>query len=79
MDTATKNGRPYLNLNSGSVRKEDMAREIAARDGVENGLVCVFSSLEACNSFKVVYGDGQPEIRNAMRKCLCLCRQQPLS
>ena len=41
-DMARKANRPFEYIYS-SVRKEDRAREIALRDGVTKGLVCVFS------------------------------------
>jgi len=51
-------GRPFLYLASATTKvqgksKEDLAREIAQRDGVERGLVCVCSVLEPCRSFGV--------------------------
>jgi hypothetical protein len=55
-----------------SIRKEDKARAIARRNGVTEGLVCVFSAVEACHSFKVVWGKGRPRLINKRRKCLCL-------
>ena len=68
---AEKAGRPYVHLSS-PVRKEAMAREIAERDGVKKGLVCILAAVEACRSFKLIYGDGHPDIVGARRKCLCL-------
>jgi hypothetical protein len=68
---AEKNARPYIHLN-GQVRKEEKAREIAKKDGITQGLICVFSAVEACQSFKLAYGKGRPRLVNARRKCLCL-------
>src|ERR1700733_14404465 len=34
-------GRPVKYLNSSSLRKEDLAREIARADGITEGLICV--------------------------------------
>lgn len=67
---AAREGRPFLYLN-GKVRKDDYAREIAERDGVTEGLVCVIRVLEPCQSFKTVPGEGRPRLVNASRKCLC--------
>ena len=50
---AEKNGRPYIHIN-GRIRKEEKAREIAGRDGITDGLICVLScrgslpKLQAC-------------------------------
>jgi hypothetical protein len=44
---AREAGRPLLYLNQGQ-RKEDLARQVAARDGIREGLVAVFSAVESC-------------------------------
>lgn len=67
---AQQAGRPFLYLN-GRVRKEDFARDIARRDGITQGLVCVFRALEPCQTFKMVPGEGRPQLISARRKCLC--------
>lgn len=46
-------GRPILYLPSSSLRKEDLAREIAERDGVVEGLVCVLTAVEPCHTYRV--------------------------
>jgi hypothetical protein len=61
-------GRPVKYVNDSSLRKEDLAREIAARDGIENGLVCVLTALESCWSYGVH--------RDKARKKLVLVSQQ---
>jgi hypothetical protein len=70
-------GRPFIYLASATTRasgqsKEDLARSIAARDGITEGLVCVFSVLEICMSF-IVRGNYQThklDIVRQLRKCL---------
>jgi hypothetical protein len=71
MEVARKAKRPFEYLNS-SIRKEEKARDIARRDGVTQGLVCVFSIVEACHSFKLKYGDGRPRLAASTPRCLCL-------
>ena len=71
VQTARNAKRPFVYLNS-PIRKEEQAREIAARDGVTHGLVCVFSIVEACQSFKLRYGDGKPRLTSSTPRCLCL-------
>lgn len=66
---ADKENRPFIYIN-GHKRKEEEARKIADKDGVKRGLVCVFSVLEPCRSFKMVYGEGRPQLESAKRKCL---------
>jgi len=68
---ANKYDRPSIYLPNNATRKEEEARRIAARDGITQGLVCVFRAVEACQSFKVVPGEGRPHLINARRKCLC--------
>ena len=70
-ETARKAGRPFLFL-KGSVRKEDEARQIARRDGIDQGLVCVFSVQESSPSFRLRYGEGRPRLTSCEPRCLCL-------
>lgn len=48
--TAERVGRPYEYLNR-PVRKEEFARQIAERDRVRRGLICVFGTVEPVQSF----------------------------
>ncbi len=64
-------GRPFEYL-QGNVRKDRKARAIAEADGVGEGLVCVFSVLEPCRTFRLAYGQGRPRLLSAHRKCLSL-------
>ena len=57
---------------SSKLRKEDAARKIAERDGIVEGLVCVFSALEPCRTFSLRFTTGQPCVQSAKRKCLHL-------
>ena len=50
--------RPYIYLASSGVRKEQRARAMAAEDGIEEGLVCIFAQLEPCNTFSFRYERG---------------------
>jgi hypothetical protein len=68
---AERNGRSYRHLQR-PARKEDLARQIAERDEITEGLVCVLTAVESCQSFAVVPGKGRPQIVNAGRKCLCV-------
>lgn len=63
--------RPYVHLN-GPTRKEDRVREILTQDGVPEGLVAILTAVEACQSFKVIYGKDRPHVVPARRKCLAL-------
>jgi hypothetical protein len=73
---AEQAGRPYTYLDSPHTHaseqsKEAMARAIAERDGIEQGLVCVFSVLETCRSFQVIGNRNtqRKEVVSHKRKC----------
>lgn len=71
-ELAEQAGRPVQYLASSSLRKEDLAREIAQRDGITEGLVCVVTAVEPCHTFTV--GPNQEakklELRSHPGKCL---------
>lgn len=52
--------------------KEDLARQIAERDGVTEGLVCVLSAVEPCRSFAVIGDRATCRLRVARRSRKCL-------
>ncbi len=45
--------RPFLYLESSRDSKEELARIIQERDRIEEGLICVFSCVEPCHTFRV--------------------------
>ena len=69
---ADEQGRPVVYVNDPSARKEDMAREIAERDGVKEGLVCVLTAVEPCCSFDIQRNREKKrlELVSRWRKCL---------
>jgi hypothetical protein len=71
LDMAAKHGRPFQYLST-KLRMEDAARKLAETDGIEEGLVCVFSVLQPCRTFSFRFHPGQPYVRSAKRKCLHL-------
>jgi len=72
--TANKLGREIRYLPSSQTSKEDVAREIARRDGITDGLICVLSCVEPCSSFEIFRNRDtyRLEIRPRLRKCLHL-------
>ena len=68
---AEKAGRPFQYLQQ-KVRKEELARTIAGRDGIQEGLVCAFSVLEPCRTFSFRFEKGKPFVASSRRKCLFL-------
>jgi hypothetical protein len=69
---AARFGRPMVYVGSCAQSKEDLAREIAKRDGIETGLIAVLSCVEPCRSPNLrrkAEGSGF-EFRLEVRKCL---------
>jgi hypothetical protein len=66
--------RPVQYLTSSKVDKKTLAEQIALRDGVENGLICVLSCVEPCLSFEVGPNAVKKklELKHRLRKCLFL-------
>ena len=76
---AEQAGRPYVYLENNTTRdsgqsKEDLARQIAERDGISEGLICVLRALEPSLSFKLRRNrqTQRLEIVTAKRPCLQL-------
>jgi hypothetical protein len=71
-------GREVRYLNSAQHSKEEIARAIAARDHIHNGLICVLRSVDPCMSFQINknHQTRKLEIRYRPRKCLHLYHYQ---
>jgi hypothetical protein len=71
-------GREIRYLNSAQHSKEDLARQIAQRDRIKNGLICVLRSVDPCLSFAIVknHHTKKLEIAGRLRKCLHLYHYQ---
>jgi hypothetical protein len=64
-------GRPVQYVASSQFSKEQLARELAQRDGIKVGLIGVLSAVEPCKSYRVV-GNAQTkeiELKIEPRKC----------
>jgi len=53
-------------------RKEDLARQIAERDRIDEGLVCVFALLEVSRTFSLAWKERTSFVQSTRRKCLQL-------
>lgn len=71
---AEKHGRPFIYLESAAVCKEDLARNIQQRDGIEKGLICVLSCVEPCQTYALRKDREKKHLLlvSAQRKCLYL-------
>jgi hypothetical protein len=75
--SAEEAGRPCIYLERTTTThtgqsKEDLARSIAERDGITEGLVCILRAVEPCGSFKVTknYETHRLDVVSAQRKCV---------
>ena len=75
---ARQTGRPIRYLTSSAPRKEQVAREIAISDGIEEGLVCILTAVEPCLSYEIRRDRGAQTLRLQAqhRKCLFLYHYQ---
>ena len=75
---ARRLGREIRYLNSAQHSKEDIARPIAARDRIKEGLICVLRSVDPCMSFQIHknHQTRKLEIKYRQRKCLHLYHYQ---
>jgi hypothetical protein len=71
-ERADKLGIERRYLNSSAIEKEKLAREIAARKGITDGPICMFSAVEPCISpmVKGSRSSKKLEMKMALRKCL---------
>ena len=68
---AQRAGRPYEYLRE-HVRKDDYVREIALRDNITEGLICVLAINEENHSFGLRYGKDRPHLQRCSPRCLTL-------
>lgn len=69
---AQKAGRPIQYLTSPQVSKEEVARAIAERDGVKEGLVCVLRCVEPCKTFDIYRNADAKKLELVARERKCL-------
>jgi hypothetical protein len=71
-------GREIRYIYSSQLHKEDIARQIAARDHIKEGLICVLRSVDPCMSFQIIknHQTRKLEVRYRPRKCLHLYHYQ---
>jgi len=67
-------GRPYRYLNNPAIRKEELAREIAAREGISSGPICLLGAVEPCWSYELTTNKEKKKLvlEPRYRKCLHL-------
>jgi hypothetical protein len=69
---ASRLGRPVQSVASRGTSKEVLARDIAARDGITEGLICVLTCVEPCRTFEVYRSRVTRQLDLVMRWRPCL-------
>lgn len=71
---AERSGRPVRYLNSSTIDKNELARQIAKEDSIEQGLVCVLSCVELCRTYQIYRNatSKKLELRLCSGKCMFL-------
>jgi hypothetical protein len=69
---ATKHKRPYRYIESSAISKEEIARQIMERDQIKEGLICVLTCIEPCQSFAIRRDRPTKKLalERKQRKCL---------
>ena len=73
-ETARRLDRPIRYLPSTAIRKEEVARQIAQEDGIQEGLICLLACVEPCIAY-LLRSDraaGKLTLELGFRKCLHL-------
>ncbi|MCI8894143.1 MAG: hypothetical protein HFI41_05725 [Lachnospiraceae bacterium] len=69
-EMAASLGRPLVYLTSPKIPKEQTALEVLKNNPVSDGLICILSVVEGCQTFQPVKQDnGMLQLRSVMRKC----------
>ena len=68
---ARETGRPVQYLGNGELSKENLARELARRDKIKQGLIAVFTAVEPCLSYSLRGDQEAKQIKLVLetRKC----------
>lgn len=69
--TAEQGRRPVDYLQSSRTRKDAYARNIALKDDIQDGLICVLTCVEPCKSYEIYRNRDKKilELKPRMRKC----------
>jgi len=71
---ARDQNRPIVYVRSAHTDKDQLARQIAAKDGITKGLVAILTCVEPCMSFEIYRNKDQKKLEPVYRprKCLVL-------
>jgi hypothetical protein len=66
-----KAGAPFRHLTT-KEPMEEQARALAQEKGVRKGIVCGYSQMETCRTFRFEYSNGLPRLKPDFRRCTVL-------
>ena len=69
---ARRAGRPFQYVSSGKVSKEALVRKLLEENPVKEGLICVLSCVEPCQTFTVRRDREKRQLRLLPREAACL-------
>jgi hypothetical protein len=64
--------RPVVYVPCAKTSKEELAKQIATRDTIQAGPICLLTSLEVCPSFDVAFNHTTQRLQLRARTCKCL-------
>jgi len=65
--------RPVIYLPSSKINKEEQALKIVQQDGVRNGLICVLTAVEPCQTYEIFRNRQQKKLELQPRISACFC------
>jgi hypothetical protein len=71
IEFAQRHDRPYKYIDSPSESKEKIAKKIMEQDGVKEGLICVMSCVELCQSYTIRKDRVARKLKLVPRKRQC--------
>lgn len=69
---ARRRNRPIRYLDSPTINKEDLARQLLAEHPIEQGLICVLTAVEPCRTFEYHRSQDRDERGLRLRPSKCL-------
>ena len=72
LERAQRERRPVRYVGSTRTSKEEVARQIAAADGIREGLVCALTSVEPCLTYDIFRNREQRQLNLVQRERKCL-------
>ena len=68
-DQVEQAGAPFRHLPR-KERMEEQARQLAQDQGRTHGIICGFSCMETCATFRLQFAQGRPQLKKDFRRCL---------